>query len=183
MMDIVNGEADTLDTDLDTDLVTQLQADLALVCEHLFVGIGSLQRDARPVPLEDEEVVGGGGTTLAGGADDVGDIQAMATRMGGDLAESLRQLERHIHLLPEVVYDTSKHRGGEGVEAEEVRALLAENRALREKLEGVVRVRTEEVNELEEKYRRVVDDLLRSRDGALGANTDDAGGEGSGLLL
>ncbi len=180
-------ETDEAPDTLDTDLVTQLQADLALVCERLFVGIGSLQRDARPVPLEDEEVVGGAGansnmrggaagtrsdggaTTQAGGsgapdpdtgADNSGDIQAAATRMGAELAESLRLLERHIQLLPDVVYDTSKRRGGEGVEAAEVRALLEENRALREKLEGVVRVRTEEVKELEGKHRRAVEEVL-----------------------
>lgn len=174
---------------LDTDLVTQLQADLALVCERLFVGIGSLQRDARPVPLEDEDVVGGAGAksgtrsgaaearsggvgaTQAGGSDvpqpapdsgagDSGDIQAVATRMGAELAESLRRLERHIQLLPDVVYDTSKRRGGEGVESAAVRALLEEDRALREKLEEVVRVREGELKELEEKHRRAVEDVL-----------------------
>ena len=186
----------------DTDLVTQLQTDLALVCEHLFVGIGSLQRDARPVPLEDEEIVGGGGanSNKRGGAGawngggptnntgaprpdldhtvrEVGDIESMATRMGAELAESLRRLERHIQMLPDdIVYDTSKQRGGKGVERAEVIALLEENRALREKLEGVVRVRTEEVKELEERHRRAVEGVLLSRDGARSIGRVDTGG-------
>ena len=82
--------------------------------------------------------------------------------MGAELAESLRRLERHIQLLPDVVYDTSKRRGGEGVESAAVRALLEEDRALREKLEEVVRVREGEVKELEEKHRRAVEDVLCS---------------------
>ena len=180
---------------LDTDLVTQLQADLALVCEHLFVGIGSLQRDARPVALDDEEVVGGTGTNTAlnatgrgpaggsaGGATnqasgsgalqpglnsplDEEDVQSKAKRLGAELGESLRQLERHIQLLPDgIVYDTSKRRGGEGVESAEVHALLEENRALREELERVVKAREEELKALEDKHRSAVEDLFRCGD-------------------
>jgi len=161
-----NDESETLET----DLVTQLQEDLALVCEHLFVGIGSLQRDARPVPLDDEEVVSTS-AVVASAADALAqeqqeqrgpeDIQAAAERMGADLRESMRRLERHIQLLPDdVVYDTSKRMGGDGVDSAEVRGLVEENKALRTKLEEVVRSRTREVVGLEERHRALVEDMF-----------------------
>lgn len=164
-----NDESETLET----DLVTQLQEDLALVCEHLFVGIGSLQRDARPVPLDDEEVVSTS-AVVASAADALAqqqqeqreqrgpeDIQAAAERMGADLRESMRRLERHIQLLPDdVVYDTSKRMGGDGVDSAEVRGLVEENKALRAKLEEVVRSRTREVVGLEERHGALVEDML-----------------------
>ena len=164
-----NDESETLET----DLVIQLQEDLALVCEHLFVGIGSLQRDARPVPLDDEEVVSTS-AVVASAADALAqqqqeqreqrgpeDIQAAAERMGADLRESMRRLERHIQLLPDdVVYDTSKRMGGDGVDSAEVRGLVEENKALRAKLEEVVRSRTREVVGLEERHGALVEDML-----------------------
>ena len=164
-----NDESETLET----DLVTQLQEDLALVCEHLFVGIGSLQRVARPVPLDDEEVVSTS-AVVASAADALAqqqqeqreqrgpeDIQAAAERMGADLRESMRRLERHIQLLPDdVVYDTSKRMGGDGVDSAEVRGLVEENKALRAKLEEVVRSRTREVVGLEERHGALVEDML-----------------------
>jgi hypothetical protein len=167
-----NDESETLET----DLVTQLQEDLALVCEHLFVGIGSLQRDARPVPLDDEEVVSTS-AVVASAADALAqqqqeqreqreqrgpeDIQAAAERMGADLRESMRRLERHIQLLPDdVVYDTSKRMGGDGVDSAEVRGLVEENKALRAKLEEVVLSRTREVVGLEERHGALVEDML-----------------------
>ena len=179
----VDTDASREQETLRTDLVTQLQMDLALACERLFVGIGSLQRDARPLPLDDEEIVGvsgAGGTSATNGVGTAGvpsdttnapgrqanldsesDINATAKRMGADLRESLRRLERHIRMLPDgIVYDTSKRMGGEGVGSAEVRGLLEENKALRAKLVEAVQDREGVVRGLEERHRGIVDELL-----------------------
>jgi hypothetical protein len=141
------------------DLVSQLQIDLAQACEHLFVGIGSLQRDAKPVPLDDEEVVrpsGGPAVPVSGE-----DIEATARNMGMQLKESLHRLELGIKALPDgLIYDTSERMGQKAASRPEMLSLVEENANLRGALEEAVIRAEEHATRLEAEHKALFDEYM-----------------------
>lgn len=107
-------EEDTFDT------VTKLQDELALLCENLFVGIGSLQRDAPPRSLQGEDVVAVQGQPAPG------DVDASAAALGKNVSQSLAAVKACIDALPDDVTSRPGTRDDDG----ELERLMRENDAL-----------------------------------------------------
>lgn len=104
------------------DSVTQLQEELALLCENLFVGIGSLQRDAPPRSLQGEDVV-----TAPGQPAGVSDVDAAATAMGKKLGQSLSAVKKCIEDLPD---DVISRPGSQNYSDDELERLMRVNDGL-----------------------------------------------------
>ncbi len=140
-------EQDTFDT------VTKLQDELALLCENLFVGIGSLQRDAPPRSLQGEDVVSVPGQPAASV-----DVDASAVALGKNVSKSLAAVKACIDALPDDVISRSDTQGDDTGELER---LMRENDALDEELARTMKASENAIEVLESMHETMVKAILK----------------------
>jgi len=134
------------------DSVSRVQENLAQVCERLFVSIGSLQRDAPPQSLQDEELWNVSSDTRKAMMSEK-EMEESVRSMGVEIQESLDRLKDSIDALPD---DDMGHDAPVLVEA------IEKNVELEKRLKDAVMVAEDHVRRVECVYGSIVDSLLLS---------------------
>lgn len=133
------------------DTVTKLQDELALLCENLFVGIGSLQRDAPPRSLQGEDVVAVQGQPAPG------DVDASAVALGKNVSQSLAAVKACIDALPDDVTSRPGTRDDDG----ELERLMLENDALDGEMAQALEAAQNAIDKLGRMHGTIVDAILK----------------------
>jgi hypothetical protein len=142
------------------DSVSRLQIELALLCERLFVTIGSLQRDAPPESLHGEDVCVDR-KSAESLEQQQREIRASAEKMGLEVKESLGILKKCIDELPDGLVGCS---GSEGMFQEggdgELEGLMVKSRELDDALRLAIEKGQGVSQGLESVHSALVDALL-----------------------
>lgn len=145
------------------DSVSRLQIELAVLCERLFVTIGSLQRDAPPESLHGEDVCVDRKSTDSL-QQQQREIRASAEKMGLEVKESLRVLKKCIDELPDGLVGCS---GSEGIfqEGEDggLEVLMARSRELDDALGRAIERGQRMCQGLESVHSALMDALLLTK--------------------
>jgi hypothetical protein len=142
------------------DSVSRLQIELAVLCERLFVTIGSLQRDAPPESLHGEDVCVDR-KSAESLEQQQREIRASAEKMGLEVKESLDILKKCIDELPDGLVGCS---GPEGIFQEgedgELEGLMVKSRELDDALRLAIEKGQGMSQGLESVHSALVDALL-----------------------
>lgn len=141
---------------LEEDGVSRVQQDLANVCEHLFVSIGSLQRDAPPQSLQDEDI-----WNSDSGKPDQGTMEETARSLGVGIRESLDALKCSIDALPDGLISTN----GTMDSSEDMAVLVdmvEKNTELEKDLEDACHTAEDHARRVERVHGAIVDALLHA---------------------
>lgn len=147
------------------DGVSRVQEALAQVCESLFVSIGSLQRDAPPRSLQDEDIWNTPGGDVKPSEKDT--IEETAVSMGTEIQKALEELKSSIDALPDTLMVTKTMHDTTSVEVCALVEAVQKNVELEKELVEVLKNAEEHTQRMQGIHAAIVDSLL-FRKGAKG---------------
>eukprot|EP00271_Cylindrocystis_brebissonii_P005104 TRINITY_DN17047_c0_g1_i1.p1 TRINITY_DN17047_c0_g1~~TRINITY_DN17047_c0_g1_i1.p1 ORF type:complete len:151 (+),score=30.14 TRINITY_DN17047_c0_g1_i1:247-699(+) len=140
------------------DIITQLQEQTNHVASQLFNFVGTLQRDAPPVALDESSKENRNRGAVkkegeAGGEAAPIDIEEQTKEMAKSVVQAVKLFDAMVKALP----STS---GGEAAQLERIRQLEAEKEAAGEKIARELLLSEEELRRVSALFRTVTDDCL-----------------------